>query len=62
MARTVEDFLSRRRRALLLDARASIEMADIVAGIMAKELGKKSAWRKEQVESFQKIAEGYVVL
>jgi glycerol-3-phosphate dehydrogenase len=36
MARTVEDVLSRRTRALLLDAKESIRMAEPVAIIMAK--------------------------
>ena len=61
MARTVEDFLSRRRRALLLDARTSIEMAVEVAKIMAKELGKNRAWKKEQIETYQILAEGYII-
>ena len=61
MARTVEDFLSRRRRALLLDARISMEMAETVAAIMAKELDKSRSWRKEQIETYQSIAEGYII-
>lgn len=59
MARTVEDFLSRRSRALLLDARASSEAAPGVAGLMAAELGKDQMWEKDQVERFQKLARGY---
>ena len=39
MARTVEDVLSRRTRALLLDAHAARRAAPLVAGIMAAELG-----------------------
>lgn len=61
MARTIEDFLSRRRRALLLDARASMEMAESVAIIMAKEIDKSRAWRKEQIEAYQDLAEGYII-
>ena len=61
MARTVEDFLSRRRRALLLDARTSIKMAEDVAAIMAKELDKNRAWKKEQIETYQTLAEGYII-
>jgi glycerol-3-phosphate dehydrogenase len=61
MARTVEDFLSRRRRALLLDARISIKMADDVAAIIAKELDKNRAWKKEQIETYQTLAEGYII-
>ncbi|WP_242674849.1 glycerol-3-phosphate dehydrogenase/oxidase [Niastella populi] len=61
MARTVEDVLSRRTRALLLDAKESIRMAEPVAIIMAKELQKDESWIKEQVSSFIKLAEGYVL-
>jgi glycerol-3-phosphate dehydrogenase len=59
MARTVEDFLSRRTRELLLDAEGSIQMAPRVASILARELGKDSTWEQEQVESFQNLARGY---
>jgi glycerol-3-phosphate dehydrogenase len=60
MARTVEDVLSRRTRILLLDARAAIELAPRVAGLMAAELGRDEAWQSEQVEAFRELAEGYV--
>jgi glycerol-3-phosphate dehydrogenase len=62
MARTIEDFFSRRTRALLLDARASIEAAPIVAEWMAKELGRKRSWQREQVKKYQELAAGYVVV
>jgi len=61
MARTVEDVLSRRTRALLLDARESIRMAEPVANIMAKELGRDEVWIREQVASYTKLAERYVL-
>jgi glycerol-3-phosphate dehydrogenase len=61
MARTVEDFLARRSRSLFLDANASIEMAPIVAKLMAKELKKNRKWIKEQVESYTLIAKSYLV-
>jgi glycerol-3-phosphate dehydrogenase len=61
MARTVEDVLSRRTRALLLDARESMRMAEPVAIIMAKELHKDESWIKEQVDAYTKLAEGYVL-
>jgi glycerol-3-phosphate dehydrogenase len=61
MARTVEDVLSRRTRALLLDARESIRMAEPVAAIMAKQLGKDESWVKEQVGSYTKLAERYLL-
>jgi glycerol-3-phosphate dehydrogenase len=54
-ARTVDDFLSRRTRSLLLNARAAMEAAPKVAALMAKELGKDPEWEKEQVTSFLKI-------
>ena len=44
MARTVEDVLARRTRALFLRARAAIEMAPAVAAIMARELGRDREW------------------
>ncbi len=60
MARTVDDVLARRMRALLLDARAAIAMAPRVAELMAAELGRDSAWGKAQVEVFSANARGYV--
>jgi len=60
MCMTVEDFLSRRTRALLLDAKAAIESAPSVAEIMAKEMYKDIDWIKEQVVSFNSIAKNYL--
>lgn len=60
MARTIEDILSRRTRALLLDARAAIESAPVVADLLAKELGKDAAWATKELEEFQKLAGGYL--
>jgi glycerol-3-phosphate dehydrogenase len=61
MARTVEDVLARRTRALLLDARASVEVAPEVAKIMARQLKRGRKWQKEQVAAFGSVAEGYIV-
>jgi len=61
MARTVEDVLSRRTRALLLDAKESIRMAPAVAEIMAKELQKDAGWIKAQVVTYTQLAEGYLL-
>jgi glycerol-3-phosphate dehydrogenase len=47
MARTVEDVLARRTRALLLDARASAEVAPAVAALMAA------------VSAYRELARGY---
>ncbi|NQU68044.1 MAG: glycerol-3-phosphate dehydrogenase/oxidase [Candidatus Marinimicrobia bacterium] len=61
MARTVEDFLSRRTRMLLLDARASVEMAMTVAEIMAEELKHPKEWIEVQVRRYRTMAKKYVV-
>lgn len=60
MARTVEDVLARRTRALLLDARASIEAAPLVARLLATELGRDQAWQDQQVDDYRALARGYV--
>jgi glycerol-3-phosphate dehydrogenase len=61
MARTVEDALARRTRALFLNARSAIAMAPRAAELMAKELGRDRAWEAEQVEAFTELARGYLV-
>jgi glycerol-3-phosphate dehydrogenase len=61
MARTVADVLARRTRALLLDARASVEAAPTVARLMAEELGHDEVWAEEQVEAYRELAAGYVL-
>ena len=61
MARNIEDFLSRRTRTLLLNAKASIEMAPTVAKLMAKELGENKKWVDKQISSFEKLASNYVI-
>ena len=60
MARTVEDVLARRTRALFLNARAAHDMAPQVAAIMARELGFDAAWEAAQVAAFREVANGYV--
>jgi len=61
MARTVEDVLARRTRALFLDAKASLEMAPIVARIIAQELNKSLEWEKEQVDQYTVLANEYLL-
>jgi glycerol-3-phosphate dehydrogenase len=61
MARTVEDVLARRTRALFLNARAAIAMAPRVADLLARELGRDQAWRDAQVEAFDEVAQGYLI-
>ncbi len=59
MARTVEDVLARRTRALFLDARESIRIAPEVASIMAKELKQDDEWIINQIDTFKQVAENY---
>jgi glycerol-3-phosphate dehydrogenase len=61
MARTVEDVLARRTRALFLNARAAIEICPAVAKLMAAELGRDETWEHEQVAEFERLAAGYLV-
>lgn len=61
LARTLEDVLSRRTRALLLDARESIRIAPQVAQIMAKELYKDEQWINDQVGVYTRLANHYIL-
>lgn len=61
MARTVEDVLARRVRALFLDAQAAIDMAPAVAAMLACELDKDADWERKQVDAFIDIAKGYLL-
>ena len=60
MCMTVEDFLSRRTRQLLLGAKKTIELAPLVAKIMAAVLHKDESWIKEQINTFNAIAMNYL--
>jgi glycerol-3-phosphate dehydrogenase len=59
MARTIEDVLSRRTRALILDARATLDAAPAVATAMARELGWSDKSTAEQLARFRATAESY---
>jgi len=59
MARTVEDILSRRTRALFLNSKAAVRMAPRVAELLASELGHDTAWQSAQVAAFTELAKGY---
>jgi glycerol-3-phosphate dehydrogenase len=56
MARTVEDVLARRLRALFLDADAALAAAPRAATLLAAELGRHPAWAAEQVAAFSVVA------
>lgn len=60
MARTVEDVLARRTRALFLDARAARECAPVVARLLATELDKDDHWQATQLSAFDMVAQAYV--
>jgi glycerol-3-phosphate dehydrogenase len=61
MARTVDDVLARRTRALLLNAKAALAMAPAVAKLMAAELGRDERWHNDQVDQFTALAQRYLV-
>ncbi len=60
MARTLEDALARRTRALFLDASAAVQIAGVAADLMAIELGRSPDWAAAQVECFNSVALGYL--
>jgi glycerol-3-phosphate dehydrogenase len=60
MARTVEDVLARRTRALFLDARAAVEAAPAVATLLAAELKQDASWCDKQLADLRAIAKGYI--
>ncbi|HRH75340.1 MAG TPA: glycerol-3-phosphate dehydrogenase C-terminal domain-containing protein, partial [Zoogloea sp.] len=57
-ARSVEDLLARRHRALFIDARSARDAAPAVAAILAEELGLDDRQVREQTEAFHQLAEG----
>jgi glycerol-3-phosphate dehydrogenase len=59
MARTVEDVLARRTRALFLNAAAAVEMAPEVARLMAVETGQGEDWQRREVAAFTELAARY---
>ncbi|MFP5250364.1 MAG: FAD-dependent oxidoreductase [Acidobacteriota bacterium] len=61
MARTIEDVLSRRTRALFLNAHAALQMAEAVARLLARELGHDDAWVATQLQDFSSLAKQYTV-
>ena len=61
MAMSVEDVLARRTRALILDAKAAITAAPIVASLMANLLQKSEEWQQWQVKDFTTLAQKYLI-
>jgi glycerol-3-phosphate dehydrogenase len=60
MCMTVEDFLARRTRVLLLDTKSAIECAPLVAELMAKEMQKDYNWVNNEINNFNAIARNYL--
>lgn len=60
-ARTVEDVLLRRTRAMFLDAKAALESAQLVADLMAIELGLDDEWKTKQLHNIELIAEKFII-
>jgi glycerol-3-phosphate dehydrogenase len=56
MARSAEDVLARRTRALFLDAAAARASAPRVASLVAAELGRDAAWIAQQIAAFDAVA------
>ena len=61
MARTIDDVLARRTRALFLNARAALAMAPEVARLMAVELNRDVLWEESQLVQFNALAAGYTL-
>lgn len=61
LARTVEDVLARRTRALLLNAAASVAAAPRIAALLAAELGHNQEWQRRQVEHYTALATHYTL-
>lgn len=61
MARTVEDVLCRRTRALFLNAKAALEAAPRVASLMARELNQASQWESAQLAAFRQVATHFLL-
>jgi glycerol-3-phosphate dehydrogenase len=61
MARSLEDYFARRTRALILDARATLDVAPKVAAIMAQELGRDEQWQRDQLAQYRELVNNYLV-
>ncbi len=61
MARTLEDVLARRTRALFLDAKESLQIAPEAARLMATESGLDPQWIQTQLDQFNLLAMRYLI-
>ena len=60
MARTLEDVLARRLRALFLNANSALRMAPRAVALLAREIGKDEAWQADQLKKFTVLAQGFL--
>jgi glycerol-3-phosphate dehydrogenase len=60
MARTLDDVLARRTRALFLNARAALAMAPAAARLLADALGRDENWQRRQLAEFTGIVAGFL--
>ena len=60
MAVQLEDVLARRIRLLFIDVNAALEVAPMVAELMAKELNQSDEWVNIQVEKFRSVAKTFL--
>jgi glycerol-3-phosphate dehydrogenase len=61
MVVNLEDLLARRTRSLLLDARASLDIAGRAASVMAEELGHSNGWQESQVAKYAQLVKNYIL-
>lgn len=57
MARTVEDVLARRTRALFLNATDAAQLSAPVAQVMAEELDHDGRWQRSQIEQIRSLSD-----
>lgn len=60
-ARSLEDLLARRTRALFLNSSAAVQLAPIAVKLLARELGKDASWESEQLQQFREMAKAYAL-
>lgn len=61
-AKTLEDVLARRTRALFLNSKAAIASAATVANLMATELGYDHLWQQQQLKQFMNESKKYSLI
>ena len=61
MPHTLEDVLARRTRALVLDVKASLDIAPETVRLMAKELGYDEVWQEKQLEKYEQLSMNYIL-